>query len=322
MQYAISPSVKIRLMKRSPNRSMVAAILGMSVASMPSPMMFDMKKMILPTPGRAFAWRETPAGPALVCEPLLQFAAHLFTTRAWALGSQHPDTDLDAAWADVAAAMDVAPSHLARMNQVHGREIVAASPDSSTVAADIIVSDDPALALAVRVADCVPLLIVDPVSRAVAAAHAGWRGMAARVPETAVEAMTARFGSRREDLLVAAGPSIGACCYEVGADVRRAFDHAGFRAADVDRWFRAEPAPTSRNPSMPQLPPARHADHWFFDGWVSIRDQLTMAGVSADRIFSADWCTASHEALWCSYRRDGSGAGRLAGAVRPLPRRP
>jgi len=284
--------------------------------------MFDMKKMILPTPGRAFAWRETPAGPALVCEPLLEFAAHLFTTRAWALGSQHPDADLAAAWAGVADAMDVAPSHLARMNQVHGREIVTASPESSTVQADIIVSDDPTLALAVRAADCVPLLFVDPVSHAIAAVHAGWRGMAARVPETAVEAMTARFGSRREDLMVAAGPSIGACCYEVGADVRRAFDQAGFPAADVDRWFLAEPAPTLRNPSMPQLSAARKKGHRIFDGWASVRDQLTMAGVSADRIFSTDWCTASHEALFCSYRRDGSGAGRLAGAIRPLRRRP
>src|SRR4051812_17506311 len=98
---------------------MVAAMRWMSVASMPSPIMSD---MVEPQPSGAFAWAQAVGGAGLVCRPLLGFAPHLFTTRAWALGSTGPAADL--AWAPVAAAVGVDSSRLLRLRQVHGSAVV------------------------------------------------------------------------------------------------------------------------------------------------------------------------------------------------------
>jgi len=152
----------------------------------------------------------------------------------------------------------------------------------------------------------------------VAAAHAGWRGLAAGVPRVTVEALEREFGSRPADLAVAAGPSIGACCYEVSADVRRHFEAAGFHGADLARWFHTRPQPTATNPSLPGLPPTPRAEHWYFDCWAAVRDGLAAAGVPRDQIFVAELCTASHPGALCSYRRDGAPAGRMAATIRKV----
>ena len=152
----------------------------------------------------------------------------------------------------------------------------------------------------------------------VAAAHAGWRGLAAHVPRTVVDALRHEFGSRPEDLVVAIGPSIGACCYEVGADVRDAFRRGGFEPA-MASWFFDTPQPTPANPSMPSLPASRRADHWFFDGWAAATNQLIQVGVAASQIHVARLCSASHPTL-CSFRRDADGTGRMAAVIRPRKR--
>ena len=274
-----------------------------------------------PRPADGFEWRQTPAGLALVCRALDPYALHVFTTRAWTLGSA-PDGDRAAGWEEVARVLGVDVAHLARAHQVHGAAVVlhrADEPQRAAAAleqADIIVSDDPTLALTVQAADCVPLLIADRRTGVVAAAHAGWRGMAARVPEVAVQALARELGSGPADLVAVAGPSIGACCYEVGADVRDAFKRAGFADALLDSWFFAAPQPTDRNPSMPRLSDTPRPHHWFFDGWAATRHQLEEAGIPRHQIHIAELCTASHSQLLCSYRRDGSSAGRLAAAIR------
>jgi YfiH family protein len=227
----------------------------------------------------------------------------------------------------VADVLGVDRAHLVRVHQVHGagvvvvrRESEASSPHTAETAllpdADIIVSHDPAQAIAIQTADCVPLLVADRRTGAVAAAHAGWRGLAARVPEVTVRWLSQEFGSLPDDLLAAIGPSIGACCYEVGRDVRARFETAGFSGLRLERWFVSEPRPSDTNPSMPSLPPNRRADHWFFDGWAATCDQLEWAGVPRGQMFVAELCAASHADAFCSYRRDGSRAGRLAGAIR------
>ncbi|HEY7171347.1 MAG TPA: peptidoglycan editing factor PgeF [Vicinamibacterales bacterium] len=270
--------------------------------------------MILPALDASFAWHTTAAGPALVCRALQPFAAHFFTTRAWALGSPAGNGTAPASWEEVAAQLGV-PGGLARLHQVHGnRAIRAAATAAAPLAdADIVIADDPAIGVAVQAADCVPLLLADRRSGAVAAAHAGWRGMAARVPRSVIAAMREAFATRPEDLVAALGPSIGACCYEVGPDVYDAFAAAGFSVSDLERWFFREPQPSSINPSMPL--PARRADRWFFDGWTSVASQLEAEGILSTQIFGAGLCTASHADLLPSYRRDGRAAGRIAGAI-------
>jgi YfiH family protein len=259
------------------------------------------ESMALPKPSDAFAWVQAAAGPALVCRALEPFAAHLFTTRQWPLGASDGG-DRASAWSDVARALGVAANRLARLHQVHGPGVIVRrrgeppAPTGPLPDADIIVSDDPSMALAIQTADCVPLLIADRRGGAVAAAHAGWRGLAAGVPAIAVRAMADAFGSRPADLVAALGPSIGAPNYEVDRTVRDAFGGA----ARADGWFT-----TAERPA-----------HWYFDGWASARDQLEAAGVPADQIFVSGLCTASHAEALCSYRRDGKQAGRIAGAIR------
>jgi hypothetical protein len=165
------------------------------------------------------------------------------------------------------------------------------------------VSDDPSLALAIQTADCVPLLIADRVTGAVAAAHAGWRGLAAGVPAATVGALAREFGSVPADLVAAIGPSISAARYEVGDEVRAEFEAAGVAAARLARWF---------------LPGTRPG-HWQFDGWRAAQDQLESAGLALAHVHVAALCTSASPDLFCSYRRDGKGAGRIAAAIRRAP---
>ena len=273
--------------------------------------------MILPQPSDAFEWIEAPAGLALVCRPLEPFARHLFTTPVCRLGV--PAFGSGLRWADVARAMDVESDRLLRVHQVHGANAVVqriGQPVSGPADADIIVCDDPSVAMAVQTADCVPLLIADRCTGVVAAAHAGWRGLADRVPHVTVEAMEEEFGSRASTLVAVIGPSIGACCYQVGSDVRDRFAAAGFSDWDMARWFSREACALPNNPSLAVVNRVGRDGHWFLDMWATARDQLRAAGVREDRIFVADLCTASHPDVFCSYRRDGSRAGRMAAAIR------
>jgi len=210
-----------------------------------------------------------------------------------------------------------------RARQVHGCDVVIdgpALPPSST--ADIIVMHDATKAAAVQAADCAPIVIVDSVTGAVAAAHAGWRGMLLRVPAVAVEALGRAYAGRPADMFVAVGPSIGACCYEVGPEVREGFEQARFSNAQIRRWFLEHPTLDTRNPSWRRDGVAPGPGRWFFDGWAAVKEQLIEAGVPVEQIFMAGLCTASHADMFCSYRRDGPPAGRIVGAVRPGPLRP
>jgi YfiH family protein len=283
--------------------------------------MFDImtepEKIIPPEPGAAFTWVRLPAGWGLVCRPLEPLARHVFTSKSWLLALA-----LEAdGWQQVAEAVGTDPARLLRVRQVHGANVLVHLPARSpapAVPADIIVGDDASMALAIQTADCVPLLIGDRRTGAVAAAHAGWRGTALRVAAVAVNAMTTELGSRPSDLVAAIGPSIGPCCYQVGAEVREHFGHAGFDAGELARWFATDPSHLPANPPMVGLSGRLTPGGPFLDLWAATRDQLAEAGVPRDSIFAAELCTASHGGVFCSYRRDGKAAGRLAAAIRSL----
>ena len=255
-----------------------------------------------PQPSDGFAWVQAAGGPALVCGPLRPLADHLFTTREWALGS---GVGSDDEWAPVAASLAVDHVHLLRLRQVHGAGIVVRRPgdplpSATRPEADIIVSSDPVVAVAIQTADCVPLLIADSKTGVVAAAHAGWRGLAAGVPTAAVTALARECNARPTDLVVAVGPSISAPSYEVGPDVAERFTAAGFDSDRLARWFSD----------------GDREGRWQFDGWQATIDQLAAAGVPSDQIHIAGLCTAAYSNLFCSYRRDRRGAGRMAAAIR------
>src|SRR5436853_7875625 len=135
---------------------------GISVASNPSPIM-----VTLPKPNGGFRWTQpfdSRSDRALVCEALEPFAHHFFTTRAWKLGERTHDTA--DAWKDVVSAAHVGDAHFGRLHQVHGRDAAVYKRDEQAPGgvmpmADIVITDDPAIAVAVQTADCVPLLFVD-----------------------------------------------------------------------------------------------------------------------------------------------------------------
>jgi YfiH family protein len=276
----------------------------------------------LPQPSGGFRWVQLEPGPALICDALEPVARHFFTSRPWRLGERTSESA--DGWLDVARTINVGVMHLRRLHQVHGAEAVIYKQREQVAVgamprADIALTDDPTVAVAIQTADCLPILIADRHSSAVAAAHAGWRGLAARVPRVVVERMAVDFASRRKDLIVAVGPAIGACCYEVGLDVRGRFLHEGFSEPEVARWFHNSALTLKANPPMESLPAEPRAGHWFFDAWRCVREQLESAGVPGDQIFCADLCTGSHEPAFCSYRRDGAVAGRMAAVIRPRP---
>ncbi|MEO8358767.1 MAG: peptidoglycan editing factor PgeF [Vicinamibacteria bacterium] len=176
------------------------------------------------------------------------------------------------------------------LRQVHGSTIVT-PPWTEPPDADGSFTDDAGVILAIETADCLPVLIVDPVKRRVAAAHAGWRGTVAHVSQSAALALIAT-GSRAEDLLASLGPAMGACCYEVGPEVEEAFGAQGAR------FF------------VPGRAERRHLDKV-----AANRAQLEAAGLKPSNIDSLNLCTRDREDLFFSYRRDGANAGRMISVV-------
>lgn len=239
----------------------------------------------------------------LECTPLASVAPHFFTTRAIAPGSVR-GASVDG-WHQIAAEAGVSLAGLCRLDQVHGTAVHCVRRGRQQLfgadlpEADVVVSDDPAVAVSVRVADCVPLLMADRRRGVVAAAHAGWRGAASHIVRAAVEALGQAFGSRPGDLVAAVGPSIGPCCYQVGPEVRLAFVEAGHPGHEVDRWFSADVG-----------------DRLRLDLWTAMRDQLQAAGVSREAIHVAAICTATHVDRFFSFRLEGAAAGRLVAVIR------
>lgn len=253
--------------------------------------------MNLPVPDPAFRWTSEPWGHALRSIPLGGAAQHLFTSRQRAL----PDPQ---SWSDALLSVDSSADRLMRVKQVHGNAVrilkrgqVPNGASAERPDGDAIVANEPGLALAVMVADCVPILIADPRSGAAAAIHAGWRGTCARVGLAAITAMRQEFGSNPADLLAAIGPSAGPDDYEVSEDLVEAFLAGGHDRRSVERWF-------IRSAPKPHL-----------DLWSANRDQLIEAGLLADRISLCRLSTVSHSDVFDSYRVAGSRAGRMAALI-------
>lgn len=179
------------------------------------------------------------------------------------------------------------------LDQVHGAEVVHLDgPREDLPRADASVTTVPGIACCVLVADCLPVLFCDPRGRAVGAAHAGWRGLAAGVLENTAAAVAAAAGCEPPELLAWLGPCIGPRQFEVGADVLAAF-------AGDEAHFAAAPRPDG-------------AARWRADLPALARARLGRAGVR--RVSGGVWCTVEDGSRFFSFRRDRL-TGRLAGAV-------
>lgn len=155
---------------------------------------------------------------------------------------------------------------------------------------DALVTNRPGLLLGVRTADCLPVLMADSTHKAVAAIHAGWRGLVAGVLLRTVEAMAERFGSRPASLVAAIGPAIGPCCYDVGPEVARRFGELF--------------------PERTDLTGRAHIDLS-----EAARRQLVAAGVPAGQIWCVGLCTRCLSGEFYSWRREGPTAGRMLSVI-------
>lgn len=194
--------------------------------------------------------------------------------------------------------------------QVHGSDVrlistlAEAKPAEDvrgdTIYCDAIVSNAPGVLAGVKTADCVPILIGDPVTGAFAAIHAGWRGTLAGAAATALKRMTAEFNSKPHDVRIAIGPAAGSCCYEVGTDVIDAFRNS---------------FPTN------QLFTETRANHACIDLLKTNSEQLIATGVDPDRITIAPLCTMCRTDLFFSYRREKNVQGKVGRLMSVIGRR-
>ncbi len=181
---------------------------------------------------------------------------------------------------------------LVSLRQVHSDRIIVVAETETGCAGegDALITASAGRLLAVRTADCLPMLMAAPQRRVVAAAHAGWRGTAAGIAGKVVERLRAEFGVEAAELIVAIGPGIGPCCYQVGRDVADRFP--GFAAG----WH--------ARPGVVKLDLAGVNRH-----------QLEAAGVRPQNIYTGAPCTCCHPADFHSYRREPADGGRMVSAI-------
>jgi hypothetical protein len=178
----------------------------------------------------------------------------------------------------------VLPEGIRSVKQVHSSLVFDAAVSKEGDMGDALISDRGGVLVGVRTADCVPILLVDPSTPAVAAIHAGWRGSAENIVAAAVRELAVGWKTRPENLRAAIGPSIGVCCYEVGSEVARRFG----------MW----------DTKMKQAEGRVHLD------LRSINEaQLREVGVTD--IWKSDECTFCAPGRFFSFRRQGEKAGRL-----------
>ena len=201
---------------------------------------------------------------------------------------------------------------------------LATSDGKATLRGDALMTDLPNLLLGIQTADCVPVLLADTRTRAVAAFHAGWRGTLARIVERGVGAMRLHYGSRPQDLIAAIGPAIAACCFAVGEDVRHEFESQfAYAPALFSEVYDSDPIRdkypmlflTARAPGHSNLGPQIHLD--LFE---ANRRQLLDAGVAGKRITLTGHCTActrlpNGRRKYFSHRAEQGFTGRMLSVI-------
>lgn len=186
---------------------------------------------------------------------------------------------------------------LLTIKQVHGNDVLIIDKPVKNIAelsqmpADAIVTNQCNIAVAILTADCVPIVLVDPVLKVIGIVHAGWRGTAKGVVQKAIEAMTLQFGSQKKNLIAAVGPSIGQCCYKVDEAVAKEFG-----------WEKAKHC----SDDFIQ----KSGDNWRLDLKKANTAQMLQSGILEKNISVENLCTSCRNDLFFSYRKDNKKTGR------------
>jgi polyphenol oxidase len=270
-----------------------------------------------------FYWREIDGVRALVCAPLEDDGfTNGFSTRLGGV-SPMPQAALNLAGFNEDAAENILENRrrflklfggewtLSGCWQMHGtdvrviRDAAEAKPAEGargeTVYCDAIVSNAEQVLAGVKIADCVPILIGDSKTGSFAAIHAGWRGTYAGIALHALERLTNEYKAQLGTCRVAIGPAAAACCYEVGLEVIDGFKERFQGAGDL-------------------FIPTREG-HARIDLLKANRDQLLSAGVAAERIHTAPFCTMCRADLFFSYRREKQLHGKVGRLMAVIGRR-
>jgi len=215
---------------------------------------------------------------------------------AWSLG-EAPET-VRRRISAVTAALEVDPDSVCCAHQVHGTSVycidavppaVPGAPCRVCGDYDALITNRPGITLVIRVADCVPILLYDPVCNVVSVVHAGWKGTLADIAGATVARMCTHYGCRVRDILAGIGPSIGPCCFEVGSDVAEQFRSSSFGGSCVR---------TGQAGARIDLPEAN-------------RVALLRSGLLQHNVETSGYCTACSLDIFFSHRGEKGKTGRF-----------
>jgi polyphenol oxidase len=261
-----------------------------------------------------FAWRERDGVKVLVSTALDEAGfANGFSTRLGGV-SPFPADSLNLAGFDDDTRENIEENRrrflamfrdgyrLSTRWQVHGTQVDVIDSentiDDTERRADALVSNLPGLLIGVKTADCVPILIADPVAKCYAAVHAGWRGTVESIATAAIQKLTETYSAQPANMIAAIGPAATCESYEVGEEVIEKFAE---RFPGSEKYFRST-----------------REGHALVDLHAANRDQLTAAGLVTANVYTAPFCTMKRNDLFFSYRlesRDGRKTGRLMSVI-------
>ena len=196
----------------------------------------------------------------------------------------------------LAKVFDLARDQMVSPKQTHSKNIgIVNSVKDIFPNTDALITNKPGICIFIRTADCVPILLFDPIKNAVAAIHSGWKSTIQKISKHAIELMQKKFGTNPEDLIAGIGPSIGPDAYEVGIEVAKQFqDQFGMNHI---------------------ITPIKNSDKYLLNLWEVNKQILVESGIPKKQIEIAEMCTYSNPELFYSARRDGVKTGRLATGI-------
>jgi polyphenol oxidase len=232
--------------------------------------------------------------------------AHLVTTKeGWISGDKPRFTgDSESIYSgfrkELAISCELDANQFVFPRQTHSDRVVVVTSENVTSTiddTDALITNERGLFICVQTADCVPILLFDPVKKVVAAIHAGWKGTIAKIAKKTIEQMVEKFDCNPADIVAGIGPSIHMHAYEVGPEVVEAVE-------------------ASFTNSSAMLKPSMNEGKAYFDLWEANQTALMESGLLEENIEIMGLCSFEHADLFYSARRDGTDTGRMVSGIK------